>query len=116
MNFTREQKSEAARNRMAELAAKFMNRTQDDIAAMRSAHAALERGVADPLAEIRHLAHRMVGTGATLGFESLSDRAARIEALAESCVAGSLPDERLRAELAVAIDVLESELHRLRGQ
>jgi hypothetical protein len=35
-------------------------------------------GDANALAEIRHLAHRMAGTGATLGFETLGARAAGI--------------------------------------
>lgn len=113
MNQTREEKAEAARVRMAELAAKFMERTGGDIATMRAGLAGLARGEATPLAEIRHLAHRMVGTGATMGFEPLSDRAARIEALVEGC-GGQLPDESTRLELNAALDALDSEYRRRR--
>jgi chemotaxis protein histidine kinase CheA len=103
---TRDQKLAAARSRMAELAAKFLERTAGDIASMRARLEQMSSGDAAALADIRHLAHRMVGTGATLGFESLSDSAHRIEQLAENCAAGSLPEEATREQLADAIDRL----------
>jgi HPt (histidine-containing phosphotransfer) domain-containing protein len=114
MNQTREDKAEAARVRLAELAGKFMDRTATDIATMRAGLAALDGGDAAAMAEFRHLAHRMVGTGATLGFDSLSNRAARIEELAEAC-AGKLPDEGIRAQLHSALDALQEEYRRQRG-
>jgi HPt (histidine-containing phosphotransfer) domain-containing protein len=90
----------------------FTDRTGVDIATMRSALGRLASGDAVPLADIRHLAHRMVGTGATLGFESLSERAHDIERLTEGCAAGVLPDERMRAQLVDALDALSVEFSR----
>jgi chemotaxis protein histidine kinase CheA len=109
---TREQKLEAARLRMVELSARFLERTDADIASMRSGLGRLESGDAAPLGEICHLAHRMVGTGATLGFQGLSNCAHEIERLTEGCAAGTLPDEATRARLATALDALSAEFSR----
>jgi HPt (histidine-containing phosphotransfer) domain-containing protein len=102
-----------AKTRLAELATKFLDRTDGDLASMRLDLARLASGVAGT-AEIRHLAHRMVGTGATLGFESLSDCARRIELLAESITPDEPPDEQACAALGMAMDALDAELRRLR--
>lgn len=109
MNQTREEKAAAAKARMAELAAKFRERTATDITTMRDA---LKKIGSDrqALPEIRHLAHRMVGTGATLGFDALSERALRIEQLAESC--GDGIDETTRVKIAAAIEALDAEYRR----
>lgn len=115
MKQTREEKAAAARARMAELAGKFIERSATDIAAMRENLSKLESGDSQRLAEIRHLAHRMVGTGATLGFESLSDHALRIEQLAESCGAGAC-DDITRARIAAAIEALDTEYQRQRDR
>jgi chemotaxis protein histidine kinase CheA len=114
MNQTREEKEAAARVRLAELTTRFLIRTESDLAAMR---ADLSRAgeQAEAIGTIRHLAHRMVGTGATLGFESISECAHRVELLAESCAPGTLPDERTRVELAGALDALEAEYRRQRS-
>lgn len=112
---TREQKMDAARARMAELAAKFLDRTEGDIASMRESLGRLGSGETAALGDIRHLAHRMVGTGATLGFESLSERAHRIEMLAESCPPGAPPDQSLRERLTEALDALDTEFRRQRS-
>lgn len=111
MNRTREEKIAAARSRMAELAEKFLERTAGEIATMRADLVKLESDDGQALAEIRHLAHRMAGTGATLGFESLSDRAQRIEQLAESCVAGRC-DEITRLKIGAAVETLDAEYRR----
>jgi HPt (histidine-containing phosphotransfer) domain-containing protein len=105
----------AAQTRLTELAAKFLDRTEGDLASMRRDLARLAGGDAVSLGDIQHLAHRMIGTGATLGFDSLSDCARRIEMLAESCSPGVMPDEAVRAQLGGALDVLGAELQRLRS-
>jgi chemotaxis protein histidine kinase CheA len=110
MNDTREQKLAAARARMAELAAKFIERTQGDLRTMRSDLAKVGAGDASALAEIRHLAHRMAGTGATLGFEALGERAAGTEAIIDALPGGKLPDEHTLSRLAADIGALESQL------
>ena len=109
---TRAQKMEAAKARMAELAAKFLERSDADVRSMQVALSRLASGEGTALGDVRHLAHRMVGTGATLGFESLSEHAHRVEQLADGWLEGALPDERARAVLASAVDALAEELHR----
>jgi chemotaxis protein histidine kinase CheA len=112
---TRDQKMDAARARMAELGAKFLERTDVDIITMRGALARLARGDAAAMSDLRHLSHRMVGTGATLGFEALSECAHRIERLTDGCAPGVLPDDSLRVTLAAALDSLAAELRRQRA-
>jgi HPt (histidine-containing phosphotransfer) domain-containing protein len=105
----------AAQTRLTELAAKFLDRSEGDLASMRHDLGCLAGGDAASIGNIRHLAHRMIGTGATLGFDCLSDCARRIETLAEACPPGQMPDEQVRAQLAAALDELGAELQRLRS-
>lgn len=111
---TREQKAHAARVRMAELAARFLERTQGDLATMREALSKVRAGDAKALGEIRNLAHRMVGTGATLGFEAISARASRVEQLIESIPVGTSPPAALLADLGSALEALETDFRKLR--
>lgn len=110
MNDTREQKMAAAKARMAELAARFIERTQGDLRTMRRDLEKIGAGDPGALAEIRHLAHRMAGTGATLGFETLGARAASTEAMIDALPGGTLPDARTIERLAADIGALESQL------
>jgi HPt (histidine-containing phosphotransfer) domain-containing protein len=110
MSDTREQKMAAAKTRMAELATRFIERTQGDLRTMRDGLAKLSQGDVSALAEIRHLAHRMAGTGATLGFNALGERAAGTEALIDALPGGVLPDGVTLARLAAEIGALESQL------
>jgi HPt (histidine-containing phosphotransfer) domain-containing protein len=109
---SREEKAAAAKVRLAELAAKFVNRTRADIESMRGGLTRLAAGDAGAVGDIRHLAHRMVGTGATLGFESISERAYTIEQLTEACSPGIVPDEACQTGLAEALNALESVIAR----
>jgi HPt (histidine-containing phosphotransfer) domain-containing protein len=113
MNQTREDKVAATTARMAELAAKFIERSGREIASMRGELAKLDAGGIEALGEIGHLAHRMCGTGATLGFGALADCAARIEQIATSCPAGGLPDAPARTRLGEGVEALAVELARL---
>jgi chemotaxis protein histidine kinase CheA len=113
MNETREQKAAAARARLAELAAKFVGRSRDDVAAMRDALTRLSSGDGGALAQIRHYAHRMAGTGATLGFEQVSEGAARIEKLVDAAAPGSVPGEFVLAQLTGAVEGLGAHLDAL---
>ena len=112
---SREEKAAAAKSRMAELAAKFVHRTRGDIATMREGLSRLAAGETGALGDIRHLAHRMVGTGATMGFDSISEHAHVIEQLTESCAPGVTPDAGLRAEIETALGALESAVSSLRS-
>jgi len=113
MTEAREDQVVAARARMAELAAKFLERSLRELAVMRDGLARLHAGESAALGEVRDLAHRMCGTGATLGFEALGDGAARIERLAEPCPAGSPPDAAALTQLGAGIEALAVELARL---
>ena len=113
---TRDQKLQASRVRMAELAVRFLDRTEADIVAMRGALERLAAGDAGGIGEIRHLAHRMVGTGATLGFAALSSYAQVVEKLAEDCQAGLVPDEPVREKLEAALEALAGEYSRQVGR
>jgi HPt (histidine-containing phosphotransfer) domain-containing protein len=110
MNQSRDQRMAAAKARMAELAAKFIARTQGDLRTMRIDLEKVGAGDASALAEIRHLAHRMAGTGATLGFEALGERASGTEALIDALPGGTLPDAQTIERLAADIGALESQL------
>lgn len=113
MNESREQRVAAARARLAELAAKFIDRTRGELATMRDALTRLGAGDHAALGEIRHLAHRMAGTGATLGFDALSDCATRIEKIADAQTAGSLPGDLALAQMTGAVEALDHELTRV---
>jgi HPt (histidine-containing phosphotransfer) domain-containing protein len=106
----------AARARMAELAAKFVERSANDLDSMRDDLAKLRAGDMGAVRGIHHLAHRMCGTGATLGFEGLSECAARLERLAESCPPDTLPEPALLTKLEVGVEALGAELARLRSR
>jgi HPt (histidine-containing phosphotransfer) domain-containing protein len=110
MNETSEDKRIAAKARMAEFALKFLHRSRGDLRLMREALASVVPESAGRLGEIRHLAHRMAGTGATLGFDALGQHALGIEALIESLPNGAVPDASLLTKLSADIDTLESQL------
>jgi HPt (histidine-containing phosphotransfer) domain-containing protein len=105
------EKVAAARARMAELATKFVNRTTAELVTLR---AALARDGRECFEEIGHLAHRMAGTGATLGFDALAEHAMRIETIADSHKASPI-DAATRAEIETEVDAMEEELKGLRG-
>jgi HPt (histidine-containing phosphotransfer) domain-containing protein len=111
MNDAREQRMAAAKARMVELAARFIERTRGDQRTMRAALEKAGAGDASALVEIRHLAHRMAGTGATLGFVALGERAAGTEALVDTLLPGGVPpDIRTLEKLAADIGALEDQL------
>jgi HPt (histidine-containing phosphotransfer) domain-containing protein len=114
MNQTQEERVAAARARMAELKEKFVERSHGDVSTLRRSLAALEAGDCAALGTIEQLAHRMSGTGATLGFESLGERAQRLEQLAGAHARGSPPDAAALSGLAAAIEALAAELARCR--
>ncbi len=109
MNQTTEQRVAAARARLAELREKFIERTRGDLAAMRQSLAQVQAGEAAALGEIARLAHRMSGTGATLGLDALGEQAQRLEKLAESSP-GAATDAGALRTLAAAIESLAAEL------
>ena len=113
MNLTPEERAAAARARMVELADKFVERTRGELVTLREQFAALGRGDVAVLGQIAHLSHRMTGTGATLGFEALSEHAHRVEMLAEQVGSSVIPDAATLAQLGAAIESLSNEAERL---
>ena len=105
------EKVAAARARMAELASKFVVRTGTELVTLR---AAVVTGGKEAFEQIGYLAHRMAGTGATLGFDALADHALRIEVIADSRKAGTM-DDATREEIEAEVAGIETELKRLRG-
>lgn len=108
----REDRMAAAKARMAELSAKFIDRTQTDLRVMRAGLEKLGQGDVTALAEIRHLAHRMAGTGATLGFEELGELASGTETFIDKLPGGVVPDDTTQTRLAADIGALEAQLAR----
>lgn len=110
---TRADRVAAARARMAELAGKFIERTKTELVTLHAALDALAAGRTEALDEIRYLAHRMAGTGATLGFEQLSDHALRVEEICQRQAPGATPSAADRAEVAASVGAIEAELRNL---
>ncbi|HTU66366.1 MAG TPA: Hpt domain-containing protein [Steroidobacteraceae bacterium] len=106
----REERVAAAKARMLELGTKFIERSRGELATMRAGLARLRAGDAAALSEIRHFAHKMAGTGATLGFDAFGQRAARLEALIDAQPAGRVPDAEVQEKLAAHVAALESQL------
>ena len=110
MTETPENRSAAARARMAELALRFIERTRGEIETLRVRLTALGAGDRAAAADIHNLAHRICGTGATLGFEALAERARRLEKIAAEHEGGAALDPDALSVLAAAIDSLAAEL------
>ena len=100
------------RERISQLAEQFLQRCLRDVVASRDLLSRLRSGDAGALKELEYLAHRIAGTGASLGFESLSVCAAAIERLAEAHAAGAV-DQQVTERLTECTAQLEKELDRL---
>jgi HPt (histidine-containing phosphotransfer) domain-containing protein len=68
---------------IVELAAKFLQRTRGEAIVLRELLERAQLGDSTVMSELEHLAHRIHGTGATFGFDAVSDCAAEIEHLVE---------------------------------
>ena len=114
MNQTTEERVAAARARLVELRVKLIERTHGELATMRQSLAQLQGGESAELGEIVRLAHRMSGTGATLGLDALGEQAQRVEKLAESLSSAAI-DAGARRTLTAAIESLAAELARVQS-
>jgi HPt (histidine-containing phosphotransfer) domain-containing protein len=106
------------RERIKQLAGEFLQRCSRDVMSLRASLTRLGNG--DSIAfdaivfkEMEHVAHRICGTGASLGFESLSTCAAAIERLAEGQGDGVTADPNAFERLVEYIAALEIEVDRL---
>jgi CheY-like chemotaxis protein len=73
----------ALQGRLTQLSGEFLQRTLEDVAALRALLHSAEAAEAATLKQVERLAHRIRGAGAALGFEAVSSCAGEIERLAE---------------------------------
>jgi CheY-like chemotaxis protein len=73
----------ALQSRLAQLSGEFLQRTLEDLAALRAQLGSAAAAEAATLKQVERLAHRIRGAGAALGFEAVSACAGEIERLAE---------------------------------
>ena len=71
------------RSKLAELADRFVTRTAGELVTLRECVDRASKGDSQAYLQLRDLAHRIHGTGATLGFTEVGEQAATIERLAE---------------------------------
>jgi len=100
----------AVNARMTELARKFIARTVEELGQIRAAYALLDAGDRGGLSHIQQLAHRICGTGGTLGLLALSDAAGELERSVETCAADGIPDANERAQIGAKIEALAAQL------
>jgi HPt (histidine-containing phosphotransfer) domain-containing protein len=100
------------RERIRLLAGQFLQRCSGDVVSLRALLARMGNSDANAFKELEHLAHRICGTGASLGFEPLSTCAAAIERLAEG-QAGMAVDQKVVERLVEYVATLEFEVDRL---
>ncbi len=74
---------DAVRGKLQQLAGRFIKRTAEELVTLKGLIESARSGDADSLAQLRHLAHRMHGTGATLGFTDIGEQAGIIERLTD---------------------------------
>jgi HPt (histidine-containing phosphotransfer) domain-containing protein len=106
------------RERIKQLAGEFVQRCSRDVSSLRASLTLLGNGdsmVFDAIVfkEMEHIAHRICGTGASLGFESLSTCAAAIERLAEVQGGGVTAHLNVVERLVEYVAALEIEVDRL---
>jgi hypothetical protein len=98
------------RDKIALLAGRFLQRCAGDMDSGRELLDELEHGKAETFKEIEQLAHRIVGTGSSLGFQSLSVHAVAVERFAEAQPRDGTPDPAAIARLGALFSQLESEI------
>jgi HPt (histidine-containing phosphotransfer) domain-containing protein len=98
------------REQINQLAAKFLKRCSQDVGSLRGLLGRLRIGDAAAFKELEYLAHRLSGTGALLGFESIGTCAAAIERLAEAQAGNTTPDQNVTERLTEYTARLEEEI------
>ena len=78
------QDDEKLRQQIADIAVRYIKRTQGELGQLRDALAAIRAGDAEAQKQLERLAHKIHGSGAMFGFDAISDRAHEIEKLAGS--------------------------------
>jgi HPt (histidine-containing phosphotransfer) domain-containing protein len=106
-------KRAAMQERIKQLAGEFLQRCLRDLASSRDLLTRLGNGDAGVYKELEYLAHRICGTGASLGFESLSTCAAAVERLAEAHAGDVTADQNVVGRLVEYVAALGMEVDRL---
>jgi HPt (histidine-containing phosphotransfer) domain-containing protein len=104
------EKQAAMRDKIAVLAQRFLQRCAGDMATGRVLLDKLRNGNAGAFKDMEQLAHRIMGTGSSLGFHSLSAHAVSVERLAEAQPSDAPPDPEAIARLGEYLAQLESEI------
>jgi HPt (histidine-containing phosphotransfer) domain-containing protein len=78
-----ERDKDSLRPLVAELGAKFLERTRGEAVVLRELLERAHLGGPTVMDQLEHLAHRIHGTGATFGFAAVSECGAEIERLVE---------------------------------
>src|SRR5262249_18397602 len=86
------EKKRSMQSRVEQLSELFLVRSLKEVGVMQEHLRKLASGEVESLSQLRHLAHKMNGTGATLGFGSLSERAGVVERLVDLQPQGTIPD------------------------
>lgn len=103
-------KQAAMRDKIAVLAERFLQRCAGDVATGRELLDRLKSGNAGAFKDMEQLAHRIVGTGSSLGLDSLSTHAVSVERFAEAQPTDARPDPEAIARLGEYLAQLESEI------
>ena len=101
---------ELVSKRMAELTERFVSRSHEDLARIRAGVTEAMRGDGGALQKVREVAHRIRGTGGTLGLHSLGDAAAVLEKCIDAQIKTSVP---AIGDVKAAVELLAAELTRL---
>ena len=80
---------EKLQRQMAEIGNRYLKRTLGELPRMREIIAGLRGGALDAVTELEHLAHRIHGSGAMFGFDTVSEQARRIEMIASTGTAAA---------------------------
>ncbi len=106
----REEQRAVMREKMRPLAARFLERCAGDMLSARELLARLPAGDLDAFEQLERLAHRIRGTGASLGLESLDESARAIEVLSAAHRCGGSPEPHVAEQLAAHAERLERQI------
>jgi HPt (histidine-containing phosphotransfer) domain-containing protein len=76
------QDDEKLRQQIADIAVRYIKRTESELGQLRESFLAIRAGDAGALQQLGRLAHKIHGSGAMFGFDAISERASEIERLA----------------------------------
>lgn len=102
------QDDEKLTQQIADIAVRYIKRTQGELGQLRDSLQAIRAGDADAHKQLERLAHKIHGSGAMFGFDAISEHANDVERLAGS---GQRDPDTL-AKIEHALLELESEVNR----